>query len=148
MDNRGNIIAPFIGRPVHETDMELLVQAFYRLLDVADLAGLDIKGAPLTLDSGFDSKRNQAIITDAGLIPVIKPNRRRIKNEDKLHELFAKEDEQKAIYQERYKVERSFAWEDTYRKTVIRYEKLQATHMGFKYLAYTLINLRWFLKRK
>lgn len=128
--------------------MELLPSAFSGLQDIAELVGLDIKGARLTLDSGFDSERNQTIIEDAGLVPVIKPNRRRIKKEEKLHALFEKEDEQKPFYKERYKVERSFAWEDCYRKTVIRYEKLSSTHMGFKYLAYSLINLRWFLKRK
>lgn len=128
--------------------MELLDQAFYRLLEIAELVKLDIKGAKLTLDSGFDSERNHAIIEDAGLVPVIKPNRRGTKDEDKLHALFEKEDQQREVYQERYKVERTFAWEDSYRKTVIRYEKRADTHMGFKYLAYSLINLRWFLRRK
>ena len=49
------------------------------------------------------------------------------------------------MYKERCRVERCFAWEDTYRKLVIRYERLHATHLGFKYLAFTMINLRWFL---
>lgn len=128
--------------------MGLFDQSFYRLLEIAEFTNLDIKGSFLTLDSGFDSERNKSIIEDAGLIPIIKPNRRGTKNEDKLHVLFEKEDGQAEIYKQRYKIERVFAWEDTYRKTVIRYEKLQATHMGFKYLAYSMINLRWFLKRK
>jgi len=128
--------------------MALLDQAFYRLLEVADLIHLDIKGAKLTLDSGFDSERNHAIIEDAGLVPVIKPNRRGTKNEEKLHAMFEKEEEQQEVYKQRYKIERTFAWEDTYRKTITRYEKLSSTHIGFKYLAYSLINLRWFLKRK
>ena len=46
------------------------------------------------------------------------------------------------IYKERYIIERCFAWQDTYRKLVIRYEKLQCTFMGFRYLAYTMINFR------
>ena len=128
--------------------MELLDQAFYQLLEIAELVNLDIKGAKLTLDSGFDSERNHSIILDAELVPVIKPNRRGTKNEDKLHAMFEKAEEQEEIYKQRHKIERSFAWEDTYRKTVIRYEKRSDTHMGFKYLAYSLINLRWFLKRK
>jgi len=128
--------------------MELLDQAFYRLLEIADLIHLDLKGTKLTLDSGFDSERNHAIIKDAEMVPVIKPNRRGTKDEEKLHAMFEKEDWQRPYYQERHKVERSFAWEDTYRKTAMRYEKLSETHMGFKYLAYSLINLRWFLKRK
>jgi len=128
--------------------MGLFDQTFYRLQEIAELVGLKIKGAKLTLDSGFDSERNHTIIEDAEMIPVIKPNRRNTKDEDKLHAMFEKEEEQKEVYRQRYKIERTFAWEDSYRKTVIRYEKYSDTHMGFKYLAYSLINLRWFLKRK
>jgi transposase len=128
--------------------MALLDQAFYRLLEIAELVNLDIKGAKLTLDSGFDSERNHTIIEDAAMIPVIKPNRRGTKNEEKLHAVFEKEEEQREAYKQRHNIERTFAWEDSYRKTTIRYEKLSETHMGFKYLAYSLINLRWFLKRK
>ena len=112
------------------------------------MVGLEIKGSKFTLDSGFDSSRNRDIITDAELIPIIKRNRRGTKDEEKLHAMFEEDDEQKEIYKERYKIERTFAWEDTYRKTVIRYEKRQDTHMGWKLLAYSMINLRWFLKRK
>ena len=39
-------------------------------------------------------------------------------------------------------------WEDIYRKLVIRYERLQCTHLGFKYLAYSMINLRWLIGKK
>ncbi len=43
---------------------------------------------------------------------------------------------------ERHNVERSYAWEDTYRKLVIRYEKLQCAFLGFRYLAYSMMNFR------
>ena len=48
------------------------------------------------------------------------------------------------IYKKRFVIERVFAWQDTYRKLVTRYEKLEATHAGFKYLAYAVMNLRTF----
>jgi len=79
------------------------------------------------------------------LIPVIKPNPRGIKDHTKLEQLYQDFDE--TIYKERYKLERTFAWQDTYRKLVIRYEKLQATHLGFKYLAYSMINFRSFFNQ-
>lgn len=82
------------------------------------------------------------------LVPVIKPNPRANKDQAKLHEQFEKFDEVEKIYKERYKVERSFAWEDTYRRLNIRYDRLAETHEGFKFLAYSLINLRWFIKPK
>lgn len=80
------------------------------------------------------------------LRPAIKPNPRNTKSETILHAQFERFDEVKHIYKERYKVERSFAWEDTYRRLNTRYDRLKETHEGFKFLAYSLINLRWFIK--
>lgn len=76
------------------------------------------------------------------MIPAIKPNKRGEKNQEKINKMY--EDFNENIYNERYKIERCFAWQDTYRKLVIRYEKLESTHNGFKYLAYSMINLRVF----
>ena len=75
-----------------------------------------------------------------GMIPVIRPNRRGTKDEKKLEKMFDNFNE--PIYKKRFTIERTFAWQDTYRKLAVRYEKLEATHTGFKYLAYSLVNLR------
>ena len=83
-----------------------------------------------------------------GFRPVIKPNPRNGKREEVLHEQFERFDAIERIYKERYKIERSFAWEDSYRRLVIRYERLKETHEGFKLLAYSMINLRWFIRSK
>ena len=107
---------------------------------MATVAGFDLYGSYLTLDSGFDSADNKLRIEEQGMIPVIKLNRRRTKDEQKLENLYDSFNE--TVYKERYKVERTFAWVDTYRKLVIRYEKLECTHNGFKYLAYSMMNLR------
>lgn len=50
------------------------------------------------------------------------------------------------IYKLRFTIELTFAWQDTYRKLVISYERLEATRIGFKYLGYLLMNLRVFFK--
>lgn len=113
------------------------------MLELADLLDLDLTGTALTLDSGFDSQSNRRMIGRYGLRSVIKPNPRNTKDEKKLKDLQKEFDEQ--TYLERYKIERCFAWEDVYRKLVVRYERLQATHLGFKCLAYSMINLRWFI---
>lgn len=117
-------------------------------METADLLELNLKGTYLTLDSGFDSEANKTMIEYQEIIPVIKPNPRNTKNSDRWETRCLEFEQYADIYKERYKVERSFAWEDTYRKLVIRYEKLQCTHLGFKYLAFSMINLRWFIGRK
>lgn len=57
-------------------------------------------------------------------------------------------EEIKDICKERHKAERCFAREDVYRKLAIRYEKLQRAFMGFRYIAYSMINFRWFFGKK
>lgn len=117
-------------------------------MEAADLLELDLAGSYLTLDSGFDSEANRVTIAGQGLIPVIHPNVRGTKDQEKIERAWEVFEPHQDIYKERYKIERSFAWEDVYRRLVIRYERLQATHMGFKYLAYSMINLRWFIGKK
>ncbi|MGA7952160.1 MAG: hypothetical protein WCA07_01450 [Gloeobacterales cyanobacterium] len=49
------------------------------------------------------------------------------------------------IYQECfYTIERVFAWEDKFRRLLMRFERLSKLHYALKTLAYTMINLRHF----
>lgn len=80
----------------------------------------------MTLDSACDLAA-VVEIENHKLQPVIKPNPRSSKNQDKLHEQFERFDGVKHIYKERFKIERSFAWEDTYRRLNIRYDRLTET---------------------
>lgn len=122
--------------------MTLFPDSIDRLTDFATLISLDLIGAYLTLDSGFDSDLNKWLIRSHEMIPVIKPNRRGTKDEKKIEAMY--QDFNEPIYKERFKIERTFAWQDTYRKLVIRYEKQEVMHTGFKYLAYAIMNLRAF----
>lgn len=113
-----------------------------------DFLELEITDNCITLDPAFDSEGAEDEIKSHGFRPIIKPNPRGSKKEEVLHAQFERFDEIKHIYKERYKVERSFAWEKTYRKLQTRHERLRETHEGFRFLAYSLINLRWFIKSK
>ena len=126
-------------RPVNEHDTTLFPDSLDGLADFASLISLDLTGSYLTLDSGFDSEYNKWLIQSHGLAPVIKPNRRGTKDEKKINRMYENFNEK--IYKERFTIERTFAWQDTYRKLVIRYERLESTHNGFKYLAYAVMNL-------
>jgi len=145
VDNNGYVIAPLEVRPVNDHDSVLLPDSFEKLLDWIDLLNLlpDLRDSFFTLDSGFDSKYNKNLLSDYHFEPVIRPNRRSIKDPDKIDQLFENFDED--IYQERHKVERTFAWKHKYRKLVVRYERLKETSEGVRYLAYGMINLREFL---
>ena len=55
--------------PVNETDMVLLPEGLKALKKIAKEVGLDLKGAYLNLDGGFNSAHNRKGIFNAGMIP-------------------------------------------------------------------------------
>jgi transposase len=120
----------------------LFPDSFQKLIDTAQRFGIPLKGIPLTLDSGFDSEKNYELIRQAGMIPVIKPNFRNTKDTEIIKRRADAFEKIKDTYITRHAVERGFAWEDKYRKLVIRYERLQATFNGFRYLAASMVNYR------
>ena len=120
--------------------MILLPEGLKALKRVAKMVGLDLGGAYLNLDSGFDSKRNRKLIFNAGLIPNIKENPRNRKSTKRGRKRLFNE----AIHALRARVDRTFAWEDKFKRLLLRFEHIQQRHYGMKLLAYTLINVREF----
>ena len=126
--------------PVNETDMVLFTEGLKALKDVAKEVGLDLRGAYCHLDGGFDSTYNRKCIFNAGMIPNIKENPRNRKGTKRGR----KRRFNAAIYALRMRVERTFAWEDKFRRLLLRFERIQQRHYGMKLLGYTMINLRAF----
>jgi hypothetical protein len=125
---------------VNETDMVLFPDGLKALKRVAKMTGLVLTGAYLNLDSGFDSKLNRKCIFNAGMIPNIKENPRNRKRTKRGRKwLF-----NAAIHALRTRVDRTFAWEDKFKRLLLRFEHIQQRHYGMKLLAYTLINVREF----
>ena len=105
--------------------------------------GMDLQGSIVSLDGVYDCRRNRKAIFNRGMIPNINPNprgRRQPKRGRK--PLFAP-----AIFDERfYTIERVFAWEDKFRRLLLRFDRLSQVHHAFKTLAYTLINIRHYCR--
>jgi transposase len=120
--------------------MVLLLQSLQALKQVAKQVGLDLTDAYLNLDGGFDSAHNRKCIFNAGMIPNIKENPRNRKTPKRGRKrLF-----NAAIHALRLRVERTFAWEDKFKRVLLRFERIQQRHYAMKLMAYTLINLRAF----
>ena len=118
----------------------LLPEGLNALKRVAKLTDLEINGSYLNLDGGFDSRHNRKAIFNAGLIPNVKENPRNRKTLKRgRRRLF-----NAAIHLLRLRVERTFAWEDKFKRLLLRFEFIQQRHYGMKLMAYTLINLRRF----
>jgi transposase len=140
VDNHGYILSPLTVAPVNEVDLGLLPDGLKDLKRVARAVGLDVTGAVLNLDAGFDSKANRKCIFNAGLTPNIKENPRNRQKPKRGRKRFFDE----IRYKLRFTVERTFAWEDKFKRLLLRFETKQVRHLGFKLLAFTLINLREF----
>jgi hypothetical protein len=120
--------------------MVLLPDGLKALKKVAKEASLDLKGAYVNLDAGFDSTYNRKCIFNAGMIPNIQENPRNRKRTKRGRKRFFNA----AIHTLRTRVDRTFAWEDKFKRLLLRFEHMQQRHFGMKLLAYTLINVREF----
>lgn len=117
-------------------DGKILPQAIKSLVNQLNSATISIKkGAIFNLDPAFDSKYNKTLIQGADCVPNIKVNPRNSKTKEAVPPL--KED-----YKNRYVNERIFAWQDKFRRTIIRWETKSKNFFAFFVLSLTMVNLR------
>ena len=140
IDNNGYVLAPMAAAPVNRMDMVLLPDAFKYLKNVVKTIGIIIACAVFNLDSGFDSRKNRRLIQRFGIKPNIKENPRNRQSTKRGRKRFFDAE----IYKLRFQVERTFAWEDKFRRLLIRFEHIHQRHMGLVFIAFSLINLREF----
>jgi transposase len=120
--------------------MVLLPDGLKALKRVANVTGVVLTGAYLNLDAGFDSTYHRTCMFNAGMIPNITENPRNRKRTKRGRKRLFNE----AIHALRTRVDRTFAWEDKFKRLLLRFEHIQQRHFGMKWLAYTLINVREF----
>ena len=138
-DRHCNVIAPFVSAPGNRNESPLLREALPKVMHIARDAGMDLQGSIVSLDGVYDCRTNRKAIFNRGMIPNINPNGRgRTQPKRGRKPLF-----DPAIFQERFQtIERVFAWEDKFRRLLLRFDRLSQMHYAFKTLAYTMINLR------
>jgi transposase len=138
-DRRCNVIAPFVSAPGNRNESPLLRDALPRLNHMARAIGMDLQGSTVSLDGVYDCRANRKAIFNRDMIPNIPENPRGRKTPKRGRKLGFNP----AIFEERFRtIERVFAWEDKFRRLLLRFERLSPVHYAFKTLAYTMINLR------
>lgn len=141
VDRNCNILSPMTIAPGNRHEGPLFGKAFTFLKNTLKRIGKTLKGSIVSLDSAYDSGKNRKKIFNAGMIPNIKENLRNRKQTKRGRKRFYDE----AIFEERFRtVERVFAWEDKFKRLLLRFERISFHHFGLKLLAYTMINLRHF----
>src|ERR671914_1163141 len=128
IDNNGYVLAPLPVAPVNEADTVLLPEGLKALKRVAKRTGLGLDKAYLNLEGGFDSARNRKAIFNAGLIPNVKENPRNRKRPKRGRKRLFNQ----AIHDLRDRVERMFAWEDKFKRLLLRFEHRQRRHYAMK----------------
>jgi hypothetical protein len=95
----------------------------------------------MSLDGIYNSRTNRKTIFNLGMIPNIpenKGNRKKTKRGRKQKYI-------PNIFAERFRtIERLFAWEDKFKRLLMRFEFHSINHYAMKTIAYSMINLRHF----
>jgi hypothetical protein len=140
VENHGFVLGPLSVKPVNQQDTVILPETLTALVDFTHRIGIDLWGAAFTLDAAFDSHDNKELIKAHHMKPVIYPNHRNTKTPIVIARMFRWFD--RALYRLRYQVERTFGWQDTYRKLALSYDRLPEIRKGGRLLAYSMINFR------
>ena len=140
-DRNCNVIAPFIAAPGNRNESPLLREALPNATRIARKAELELKDTIVSLDGVYDSRANRKAIFNRGMTPNIPENLRGRKSPKRGRKRIF----QQEIYEERFfTIERVFAWEDKFKRLLLRFERISRLHYALKSLAYTMINLRHF----
>lgn len=141
VDRNCNVLSPMTVAPGNRHEGPLFEKAFGFLKDILKRMGRSLLETIVSLDSAYDSKSNRKTIFNAGMVPNIKENKRNRKKPKRGRNRIYDE----TIFEERFNtVERVFAWEDKFKRLLLRFERISLHHFGLKLLAYTMINLRHF----
>lgn len=142
-DRNCNVIAPFVTAPGNRNESPMFPDAFKSLKRIAKAVGFSLSGCVMSLDGVYDCKQNRKMIFNANMTPNINENKRNRKANKRGRKRFFSA----SIFKERFRtIERVFAWEDKFKRLIVRFEHISAHHYSMKTIAYTMINLRHFCR--
>lgn len=120
-------------------EIEVQVEVVTATLEDAQIS---VGGLFMNADAGFDSKDFRSACAKKEINANICFNKRN-GSADHRDEYFDQE-----LYDERYAVERTNAWMDSFRSLLNRFDTTVASWKGFNYLAFMVIALKKFAKKK
>lgn len=95
----------------------------------------------MNADAGFDAENLRRICEQKGIIANIAQNKR---NSGVNNELYFDPE----LYKERYSIERTNAWMDSFRSLLNRFDTTLSSWIGFNYLAFITIACKKFKKSR
>jgi hypothetical protein len=127
--------------PGNRNETVLLIPEIKRLLGITKVVGIKLGGSIMSLDGVYNSRKNRKAIFNLGMTPNIPEN----KGNRKKPKRGRKQKYSPDIFTERFRtIERVFAWEDKFKRLLLRFEFHSINHYALKTIAYSMINLRHF----
>jgi transposase len=141
VDRNVNVISPYTQAAGNKNESPLFATALKSLKSIIIKMGASIEGSIMSLDGAYDSHKNRKSIFNAQMKPNIPENKRnRKKSKPGKKRNFCA-----GIFKERFQtIERLFAWEDKFKRLLLRFERKSKNHFGMKLIAFTMINIRHF----
>jgi len=122
----------------NHNDLYNIVPQYSAMIKKLNSQGICVVNSIQNADKGFDGKAFRRAIQRRKLIPNIKENpRKRKRNKPGPKRYFNEK-----VYQERFVNERCFAWLDSFRTLLIRYDTSNMSWINWHYLAFALILLK------
>lgn len=128
------------GKPVagNHNDLYQIETQLKEMFSQLDEMGIPIEGLFLNADSGFDAESIKKILDKEGIIMNVPPNRRNTKFLDSDQLL----DEE--MYKERFVIERTNAWIDSFRTLLVRQDTTIESWWAWHFIAFT----SWMIKHR
>jgi transposase len=136
-DNKYNILAISDCIDGNHHDSFEIIDHIKKMIVSFDQQGIDYPKSHLNADAGFDVAKFIEFIESKQLIANIKENKRNNKKKENNSRYMSDQ-----IYAFRFKIEVVFAWLDSYKRVLIRFEALAQNFKSWLFLAAALINFR------
>jgi transposase len=110
---------------------------FEEITATLEKADIEVDGLFMNADAGFDSNNLREISLKKGIIANVAVNKRNKKITENQDDYFDDK-----LYKERYSIERTNAWMDSFRSLLNRFDTSVSSWTGFNYLAFIIIALK------
>lgn len=122
----------------NHNDLYQVVPQFSGMIKQLKHCGICVEKSLLNADKGFDSKKLIRACYRRKILPNIIENKRNRKQVKRGRKRFFDPE----IYEERFVNERCFAWIDSFRTLLIRFDTLDSSWLNWHFLAFALILLK------
>ena len=122
----------------NHNDLFQIVPQYAQMIRSLKKCGISIENSIQNADKGFDSKKLRRAIHRRKMFANIVENKRNRQTKKRGKKRFFNQD----IYDQRFVNERAFAWLDSFRTLLIRFDSLDSSWLNWHYLAFALILLK------